>query len=102
MSDIARYYDRDANPDGRVFHGVPLADLTQPTWDSLPKWLQESVDASGMYRKSKPPGKAESKATPAAASKKKKPAARKPAPVAPAVGEPAPVVQAATPVESEG
>jgi hypothetical protein len=61
MSDIARYYDRDANPDGRVFHGVPLADIPQPQWDTLPTWLQESVDASGLYKKSKPTGKADPK-----------------------------------------
>jgi uncharacterized DUF497 family protein len=60
---IARYYDADANPEGRVFHGVPLADIEQGTWESLPVWLQQSVDASGLYRKTAPgKGKAEAKA----------------------------------------
>ena len=54
MSDIARYYDRDANPDGRVFHGVPLADIETSHWETLPQWLRDSVDASGLYRKTKP------------------------------------------------
>jgi hypothetical protein len=98
---IARYYDADANPEGRVFHGVPLADIEQGTWESLPVWLQQSVDASGLYKKSKPPGKAEAKAPPA--PKKKKPVARKPASAAPpAVAPDAPVVQAPAPVEEEG
>lgn len=64
MSEIARYYDAAANPDGRVFHGVPLADIATPTWESLPAWLRDSVDASGMYKKSKPAAKAEAKAEP--------------------------------------
>ena len=71
MSDIARYYDRDANPDGRVFHGVPLADIAQSHWDTLPSWLQASVDASGLYRKTPPgKGKADSKADPKPATQK--------------------------------
>jgi hypothetical protein len=53
-----------------VFHGVPLADIPQSHWDTLPAWLQASVDESGMYRKSKPTGKAESKADPKPAAQK--------------------------------
>jgi hypothetical protein len=51
---IARYYNADANPDGAHFPGVPLADLTEEEFDALPKWLQASVDASPLYRKTKP------------------------------------------------
>ena len=56
MSKIARYYDASANPEGRVFHGVPLADIEQSHWDTLPEWLRASADASGFYRKTKPSG----------------------------------------------
>jgi hypothetical protein len=75
MSDIARYYDRDANPDGRVFHGVPLADVSQSHWDTLPQWLRDSVDESGLYRKT-PPGKGKAKAE-AAPAASEAPAAKK-------------------------
>lgn len=51
MSTIARHYDADKNPDGAVLPGVPLGDLDQETFDSYPAWLQRSIDASGMYRK---------------------------------------------------
>lgn len=51
---IARYYNAEANADGAHFPGVPLADLDEETFNALPKWLQESVDASPLYRKTKP------------------------------------------------
>lgn len=51
---IARYYDADKNPEGAVLDGVPLADIDQETFDSLPAWLQASVDAAPFYRKTKP------------------------------------------------
>lgn len=52
MSDaIARYYDPSKNPDGGMLPGVPLANLTEAQYDALPTWLQASVDASPMYRK---------------------------------------------------
>lgn len=63
MSDkIARYYDEKANPDGGALPGVPLRDLTQEEYDSYPAWIQASIDAHPMYRKSapsKPSAKAE-------------------------------------------
>lgn len=51
---IARYYVKDENPNGDHLPGVPLADLSEEEFAELPKWLQESVDASPMYRKTKP------------------------------------------------
>lgn len=54
MSTIVRYYDATKNPDGGYLPGVALGDLTDEQYDALPKWLQESVDASPFYRKTKP------------------------------------------------
>lgn len=58
MSDIVRYYDASKNPGTpdapAMFPGVPLRDLTEEDYDALPEWLQRSVDASPMYRKTKP------------------------------------------------
>lgn len=54
---IARYYQEDKNEDGGALPGVPLADIDEETFAALPPWLQASVDASPMYRKTKP-GKA--------------------------------------------
>ena len=51
---IARYYDESKNPDGAVLDGVPLRDLTVEEFETLPPWLQANVDASPMYRKTKP------------------------------------------------
>lgn len=51
---IARYYDESKNSDGGSFPGVPLRDLTEEEFSSLPEWLQRSVDASPIYRKTKP------------------------------------------------
>lgn len=48
---IARYYVADKNPDGGFFPGVPLRDLTEDEYDALPDWVQRSVDAHDMYRK---------------------------------------------------
>jgi hypothetical protein len=59
---IARYYVADANLDGAHFPGVPLADLTEEEFDALPKWLQASIDASPLYRKTKPRAEAAPKA----------------------------------------
>jgi hypothetical protein len=52
---IARYYVAEKNPEGAFLPGVPLADLSQEQFDALPEWLQQSVDASPLYRKTKPP-----------------------------------------------
>jgi hypothetical protein len=66
---IARYYDESRNEDGRAFDGVPLRDLTEEEFDALPFWLQASVDASPLYRKTKPRAeKAESEAPAAPAT----------------------------------
>lgn len=54
MSSIARYYDESKNENGGALPGVPLADITEEQFNALPPWLQASVDASPMYRKSKP------------------------------------------------
>jgi hypothetical protein len=66
---IARYYNADANPDGAHFPGVPLRDLTEDEYEALPKHMQHSIDASPLYRKTKPSAsrKAEPKSEAAAA-----------------------------------
>ncbi len=51
---IARYYVEDKNPDGAAFPGVPLRDIEETEFEQYPKWLQESVDASDIYRKTNP------------------------------------------------
>jgi hypothetical protein len=52
----ARYYD-ESKSEGGSLPGVPLRDLSQEEFDALPGWLQQSVDASPMYRKTPlPPG----------------------------------------------
>jgi hypothetical protein len=54
---IARYYNEDENPrNDLALPGVPLRDLTDEEFAELPTWLQESVDASPLYRKTKPSG----------------------------------------------
>jgi hypothetical protein len=64
---IERYYDPDKNPNGRArLPGVPLRDLTTDDWANLTKRQQESVDASDIYRKTKP---ASAKATKKASAK---------------------------------
>jgi hypothetical protein len=63
----ARYYDAEKNKEGRYFPGVPQGDIDDATWEALPKWLQETVDASPMYRKTRPDaGKPAPKAEPVA------------------------------------
>lgn len=49
-----RYYDASRNPEGALFHGVPLRDLDAEEFEALPLWLQYSVDESSFYRRSKP------------------------------------------------
>jgi hypothetical protein len=61
---VARYYDASQNPEGAYFSGVPLRDIEQAEWDELPEHVQQSVDASPFYRKTKPTSaKAEKKAS---------------------------------------
>jgi hypothetical protein len=50
----ARYYDASANPDEAYLPGVPLRDLNEDEFAAYPKWLQDSVDASPFFRKTKP------------------------------------------------
>lgn len=64
MSSIARYYDESKNPDGGALPGVPLGDIDEDFFASLPAWLQASVDASPMYRKTKPAKARAEKAAP--------------------------------------
>jgi hypothetical protein len=53
--------------DGEKYHpGIPAADLEQSEYDALPKHLQETVDTSALYRKSKPRADADQPAAPAA------------------------------------
>ncbi len=51
---IARYYDASKNPDEASLPGVPLADIDEETFAAYPEWLQKSIDALDMYRKTKP------------------------------------------------
>ncbi len=61
---IARYYVQENNLSGGHFPGVGLRDLTEEEWDGLPEAIQRDVDASNMYRKTKPEAKAEPKVEP--------------------------------------
>lgn len=54
---IARYYDEDKNPDYLFFAGVPLSDLDEEFFNSLPEWLRNSIDNAPFYRKTKPTDK---------------------------------------------
>lgn len=55
MTAPARYYDAEKNPkDERFIAGVPLRDLDETEFEALPKHLQRSVDASDLYRKTRP------------------------------------------------
>lgn len=51
---IARYYDKDKNENDQFFAGVPLDDLDEDFFNSLPEWLRNSIDAVPFYRKTKP------------------------------------------------
>lgn len=51
MDEIARYYDETKNPEGGMLPGVPLRDISQAEFDNYPAWLQASIDAHPMYRK---------------------------------------------------
>jgi len=48
---IGRYYDESKNPESGLLPGVPLRDISQAEFDSYPAWLQASIDAHPMYRK---------------------------------------------------
>jgi hypothetical protein len=49
----ALYFDASKD-DGGMFPGVPKRDLTDEEFEALPKWLQASVEASPMYRRTNP------------------------------------------------
>lgn len=51
---IGRWYDETKNLDRAFFPGIPLRDLTQAEWDALDDRMQESLDATPFYRKTKP------------------------------------------------
>jgi hypothetical protein len=58
---IVRYLDRakivDTGQGGYYgIHGIPLRDLTQADWDGLSDREQKTVEASPLYRKTKPDG----------------------------------------------
>lgn len=55
MSDIAWYYNAAKNPDGHALIGVPLRDLTEADMAEFPDHTTASIDASDLYRKTKPP-----------------------------------------------
>lgn len=42
-------YDEKLNPDGAYLAGVPLRDLTESEFVTLPEWLQRSVEACPFY-----------------------------------------------------
>jgi len=60
---IARYYDASKNEYDQFFPGVPLDDLDEEFFSSLPEWLQNSIDATPFYRKTKPPTETPKRAT---------------------------------------
>jgi hypothetical protein len=52
---ISRYYVPENNPSNAHFPGVPQDDIDDERWASIPPSIQADVDASNMYRKTKPP-----------------------------------------------
>lgn len=72
-----RFYDSDKNPNGdQHIYGVPLADITEEQYEGYPRWVQEQIDASPLYRKTAPKAAAKPKAAPAPAPSKEQPEAR--------------------------
>jgi hypothetical protein len=59
---ISRYYVPENNPQGAHFPGVPQDDIDDERWASIPPSIQADVDASNMYRKTKPPSAKKSEA----------------------------------------
>ena len=72
---IVYYYDEDKNPGGDALIGVPLRDLAEDDMAQFAKHTVASIEASPLYRKTKPESRkaAEETSTPAkkAPSKKK-------------------------------
>jgi len=71
---IVYYYDEDKNPGGDALIGVPLRDLTEDDMAQFAKHTVASIEASPLYRKTKPESRkaAEATSTPAKATTKKK------------------------------
>jgi hypothetical protein len=72
MAGIARYYDASKNPQGAHFPGVPLDDIDEERWESVPDGIKADVDASPYYRKTAPPKAAANKSEPAQGEEKEK------------------------------
>lgn len=51
---VARYFDADKYDGSQPYGGVPLADISEEEWATLPKHVQESTDALPYFRKTKP------------------------------------------------
>ncbi len=51
---IARYYDASKNTDEASLPGVPLADIDEEVFAAYPEWLQQTIDDTAFYRKTKP------------------------------------------------
>lgn len=54
---IARYYvpeKQESDTFFRFIPGVPLRDITDDEFLSYPDYIQASIDASDLYRKTKP------------------------------------------------
>lgn len=59
-----RYLNVEATQGGSQYiAGVPLTDLSDEQYESLPEWQQKQVDNSGLYRKSAPPSTEKKAAT---------------------------------------
>lgn len=55
MSDrIVQWYVPEKNPDGAFFPWAGQHDITEDEFNRLAKWKQDSIDASPMYRRTKP------------------------------------------------
>ena len=57
----ARYWSPPEGREGEYIPGVPAADLSDEEWALLHERQQRSVDASGLYRKTRPPQPAKPK-----------------------------------------
>jgi len=54
--DVAMYYYAHKNEGQAAVAGVPLRDLTQEEWDSLPEHARNTAEKSGLFYKTKPDG----------------------------------------------
>lgn len=51
---VARYFDKDKYDGSFPYGGVPLRDIEDEEWDTLPKHVQDSADALPYFRKTNP------------------------------------------------